>query len=1608
MDRNKMTIDEFQELRSREKKLVEEMQDLMKRDDFDLNFDRNTFINSYLTRFFNIQKELEQFDLSDIPFDAWYGMTILGDKDHIADFSKTYANLDFSQIEVWPLSDEKDFEGRFQGCNIRNLKDFGIHTFPTFFDQKLVDENPDIFLSDQFSDAWKEKYYSGTLTFDDLIELPESALQELEKKTLWSRVDINFNYDLYQKLGIEMIRLYQYSKEDYEAVVESLDNSDSGFSISPNVFINRIDLEQWIKTSPVEQMKEKCDDYFNKKMFSLDGSADPRYYPAYYVKSHPNLFLQNVMLSGDIKNMYYQKKLTMDDIIENVDYFQDIPIVYFMQNKEDWIPFVYRFGIKEFIKLIKEHPDVMRYLDEYDTTNHKRNINKLLDFISESNSLKENINFSTELQLFIINQYSQTAEIPEWARSMNFNGILNLTSFEELYLIDENTILWNSDLRTLIKNLGLENIKKFDKETQLFSHVFPNGLSNIQFLSLLASFGKQHPNFLSRFRKGMLPYSEFRSLMAECLNSMRTNQMLKNNESYDFITGKFRYDYPSIFAPNNWIEGLKRAFYENVITLKCLIVHPEYTPYLINVDLNSIMKYFFDSNNIRDIQIIRKLLKDENGNTLPSNERLIPIYTKKFGNQKIFDLFAKYGELLIGLTIDGTIKTLETEEDYEKAIRDAIYKKVTDSNNKISWRELLQTSPEFVSEHPDLFLDLSTCKTIPEPEKARLTEAFYNQSLQYADIRIHPELIQLLKDKNIKVIMAKQFEQTISRETGNQQSTSFKYSDALINAIGNEKYLKLCATYGKYLMGASEYLWNTHLISEDKKITTEEEFSKIEEAIQENLVRECFLGKYPYDVDAPQFLREQYPQLFLPADAPQTLQNKFYNRVKTPSLLFSDFQDHQEWIPYLKNVYLPACLYRNQSLQKQYVDYFETFGDEKGVSLGVSRGETVTQMIKANQVPLMKYWYDKTGQKFIPDFVVMQTFPKEEADKFLSSGKNWSRLMRIKEFSNHQEGRDAMLKLAYAFGVFDNDQRGLKKLESLLTEIPTHLKSDLGHIIQSLDSEEIEDEEYYNLKLIIKQENVPVTLEHPLFEQIYRKNEDGSYSLTINPQSYPKFTEYVRSKLSKFNDAPIVTAEKAHKLFGGFKFQYDVKFREFLLKNLEEILENPEYSSYISGIQKAFSEMYIVNSNRVLTLPLAVSYIKQNKYMNIEAGNEKVAAISAIAGYSQEDFDTLQEIYQYGRQRVVSSIPKIAGKKGKYFYEMLRLDDPLAMAIGTLTDCCQALNEPAEVCMEHSMTDPNGRIFLIRDKEGNIVSQSWCWRNQTVLCFDNIEIPDKAFMRATKLKDQTREKFSDEVYDVYKQAAGELLDIDDREYAKLLEEGKITQNQYENSKLRKITVGLGYNDIASSIKMNAKLEKDTPASPLSYQPPVPLQRNLYISDSRTQYVIEGENYNADVGLTLPIYTDSYIEYTDESFDITDLLTLEKLETITKPNLRYYKTGQIESQDSTQLVSEIANEYGLDPATTRIILNPNFALIYDTEEETVNIADILFATKVTHSGAEENISDVVAMQINLALNQIGKEKTIKLQDMQPNQIQMIEKAMAIESKLDEKRGVSHAR
>lgn len=728
-------------------------------------------------------------------------------------------------------------------------------------------------------------------------------------------------------------------------------------------------------------------------------------------------------------------------------------------------------------------------------------------------------------------------------------------------------------------------------------------------------------------------------------------------------------------------------------------------------------------------------------------------------------------------------------------------------------------------------------------------------------------------------------------------------------------------------------------------------------------------------------------------------------------------------------------------------------------------------MMRSHQVELMKSWYDKTGGKFIPDFVVMQNFRLEEADKFLASGSNWSNLMRIQSFARTPEARDAMLKLAYSFGAFDQDQRGFKKLQDLLTCLPRKLDADKGYIIDQIDhkidrysqrgvfyhNESIRDingnrrieapnmtpeekEEAYNkmieyakknnfIDLIdtatlvnlletLKKEKVDIDFSKPIFAQLYKKNEDGTYSLTINSQSCQKSAQDIRGILEKFRELPILTPDKAHHYLGGFKLEYDSDFREFFLSNFDIIIGDSKYLSQISAIQRRFEEIKTIYSNVNLTLDLAMSYINNNKYENVNTGNERVTQVAGLQNYSQQDFEILQQIYNYGKQRTFSSIPRISSDKsvnlpsGTYHYEILRLEDPRAMSIGFESDCCQRLGEPAEVCMEHSMVDKNGRVFIITNTAGEIVAQSWVWRNKDVLCFDNIEVPDQKMWDNGIPRGQEdsgiRNQFTDDILAIYKMVAHELIEVDEKVYKELLDSSKITQEQYEGLRLGKITAGLGYSNIKGSLK-TLSIDETILSRPLPFEEPVKLSRGLYTSDSTTQYILEERDDRKEFdGDTLPVHSDTFVEYSDSNFTEKSLLSLEKLEIVTKEDSKNLDTSVSDYADSEHLVTEIARNYGLNPETARIIMNPNFAIIYDVNGDRLRVGDLLFNTKIDNGQQQMDIESQVVMQMRLALEQIANDKEIDVSSLDEKQKEMYAKITGLTDEMDIERGVGHAR
>jgi len=1229
--------------------------------------------------------------------------------------------------------------------------------------------------------------------------------------------------------------------------------------------------------------------------------------------------------------------------------------------------------------------------------------------------------------------------------NINFILMNEIKTKDDLMNYNQQTIVANARQQTIIRLLGIDNIKKFEHETGFFSHKANNYSIDLEMFEAFVSYfglASYYRQQIETFLAGRtLSYEEFKDILAICLDDMRSHNVFTDYNNYDWMRGEFREEHPETFIDLEAPDDLREAFYKNKITPEWLCNHKEYIPYLLDKDLEMTIK-------------AKIKLKTERMMADKIVHNFITEYSLRYGNEKLLNLIAKYGKILTEIDILSYEYEIENEELIEKKVREAIYNMIIDK--WVDYAYLAQVD-DFVEDYPELFIDLNISENMADKEeyqykkfKYTVETAFYNGKLTFEDIRRYPQLEILLRDKNLYMAFRDQkkiggissnaslMPRRIFRHVGNYGLKTINDLE-LLDLFGNEKFLELCRKYGRYMENINYYLHKELLIVVGKdgktrygkvenNVWQEVSFKEITKIIERIIGEECKNGDIPYyPEDAPDFLKKNHPELFLSAEAPEELQKYFYNRDGKYTMSFIILNEHKEWLPYLQGKLVSTSLFRS-SLNKDVMQkYFQLFGEEKGLCLGIKRMETVIQMIESHQVDLMKRWYDKTGRKFIPDYVVMQNFSLEDADKFLISGNNWSTLMRIKSYASIPDARDAMLKVAYSFGTFDHDQKGFKKVQDLLTSLPRKIAPEFGYVIKNIDMNIdlstkyrtfitglrllLNDEIYQRLFEALKEENKEIAINAgKIFSQLYRKNEDNSYTLTINPQKSPKTCQIVETILADYAELPILTPLKAHQLFGGFELKYDPDFREFLLANIEDILKEPQYVTYLASIQRQFTEIKVANSNRGLTLDLAMSYVQSNKYTNVNVGNERMAEVAAIAGYSQKDFDTLQQIYNYGKQRTVSSIPRIKNTNGKYTYEMLRLDDPLAMAIGTLTDCCQELGNTAEGSMEHSMVDKNGRVFVVRDFDGNIVAQSWVWRNKDVLCFDNIEIPNKTFTRVLKNNlDSERKIFTDEIYSVYKQAAQDLIVEDETKYKQLLESEKITKDQYEGLRLGKITVGLGYNDIADSIKRNAFLDQGVLTSPVSFIAPVKLQRGLYTSDSNTQYILEDRKAQHEyVGDTLAVHSDTYTEYNDSNFTRKLLLTLEKLELVTVGDEKYLKTKISEQIDEKHLVSILARNYGLNSETTRIIVNPNFAIIYDIRDDRIIIGDLLFNTLVDNGEQQLNIEAAVILQIWLALEQITEDKDVDISLLSVNQKAMYQKVISLTEEFDIERGIGHGR
>ncbi len=829
-----------------------------------------------------------------------------------------------------------------------------------------------------------------------------------------------------------------------------------------------------------------------------------------------------------------------------------------------------------------------------------------------------------------------------------------------------------------------------------------------------------------------------------------------------------------------------------------------------------------------------------------------------------------------------------------------------------------------------------------------------------------------------------------------------RYVNPIWEKLSEREIMDLAEKYGDYLKDV-----NADIFVENQ--TKQDRISKVERIIENNILnrsqmveqrfgspRKITHRNSPFNENVPDFFREKHPEMFLDSSAPEELKRSFYD---SGLITFQLIKEHPEWREFLQGKDL------SRAFTEEYSELFKRFDNATIMKLGTRNPETIEKMVQNHKEDILQNWYRSTGGKFVPHHVVMLNFPDGEIDSFLGNSKRWSQLMRIDNYNLNDDGKAAILKASYAMGVFQGDDDGFNKTMKLFTDVPQELTQEEYEKVTSMFSGAFDPFRWSGSNFDPEQKDKEMK---SLFEQAYTLNDAGKYVFSMDKQKNKDSVRMVREILEKAQIPRILTPEKAHQMFDSFAMEYNPDFVRFFNDNIEEILSNPEYTKDIATIQRQFKDIVRTNAGRRLTLDVAQDYIKSIVYTDIEVGNEGVAEQAKIAGYSQKDFEAIQSLFNEGEVRDFSSIPRIQGSTKGYTYEMLRCDDPLALTIGTLTDCCQEIHGAGQTSMEHSVVSPDGRVFCVRDAEGRLVAQSWFWRNQYTGCFDNIEIPHRIFELYEKEHlDVGRKGLTTDVLEVYKKAAQDLMQEDARVYQELLENGTITQEQYDALLLGKVTIGLGYNDIADAIRTDKTIHEETDKVGVKGTDRLP---HPY-TDASTQYTIaEREGTIKSEHENLYVHQDDVPVFDGTNMSSTVLLTMKRMEQSTeRDNLAYLSERRDEENlpKSQRIINSIAREYGLDPNNTRVMATARIALIYSKgKDNKVKIGDLLSSplkTGLTEEQKQKATAHIMH-QVKKALKQIGvQDSEVDLSSLSEEQQQMLQSVMQEIEKENDERG-----
>ena len=402
----------------------------------------------------------------------------------------------------------------------------------------------------------------------------------------------------------------------------------------------------------------------------------------------------------------------------------------------------------------------------------------------------------------------------------------------------------------------------------------------------------------------------------------------------------------------------------------------------------------------------------------------------------------------------------------------------------------------------------------------------------------------------------------------------------------------------------------------------------------------------------------------------------------------------------------------------------------------------------------VKEWKASGKIKFIPPEYTLQTFPSSEMEKYFLNNNNqrWGKLVKTLGFDT-LEGTEKnnslvdLMKIYYAIGGFSANQ---------------------GESERAFD---------YILKNV-----AIVKMQNPTASQIGAEIHQRFSGLRLKGPYNPDFAKFF---MRYYKDNP--------------------DFMNFRLRDEDGDLKDSQ--DYLCAAHNAFDRIQkiypyrVVNGNeeRALLSPRFVAeHCSIVEYEDVEEGNESLAELIGQYCYDQDDFEHIQEVYDYAKtikDKYVIRADKAKGKNGISF-RVLEKDDPLGFVLGNITNCCQRIGDAAEKCVDDGYQNPEAGFLVFEESEldenGNptgemrILGQAYIWYDpQTkTVCYDNIEIPSKVLDELRKGGRHDERLSSKHLMDAVIESADAIMSSMNR----------------NGVQVERVTTGQGYNDLRNELE----------------------------------------------------------------------------------------------------------------------------------------------------------------------------------------------------------------